>query len=594
MEATPNSIREHPAYRYNELALHLGSYAALVAAVAVLPVYDRAIGWKMAAGDVALALLFAVQRRHLLPRVRTTGHLDLLVTSAAVPAFLMQVWSMRLAPTAESPSGVTALIVTISLLYSSTLAFLLSAFGGAAIWLIGQQLTGADCSRQDLVHLFVTAPACAMVVRLSVQHLVNALIQLTAREQTAIDRLNESVQSLTAEKQLREDSESRLYERQKVESLGLMAGGIAHDFNNVLQAITAFAEVIQITTAEPRTRETAAEVTRAAANAADICSQMLVYSGRSHERRVVTDVGELTMDLRPLLRASAKDNVALHVDCLNQEPLTIFANAGQIRQVLMNLVANAADATQPAGGTVTVTISTSDVAELKGAADSASPVPASTSRVVSIAVTDNGCGIDDSTLQQMFDPYFTTKPSGHGFGLAVVHGIVRSHDGVIHVTSTPGAGTTVTVQFPVAVSEAAEQPVVAEAAAPLTSPVTRRILIVDDEDSVRHSVSSMLTVMHTEVVTVDGAAAALELLSRDTRFDAILLDYIMPQQSGLELIRELRRLGNRTPVILCSGFVGETDRLDALDLVDGYLAKPFSSEALLAAIEEVVRPHNSD
>ncbi|MEZ6063296.1 MAG: response regulator [Planctomycetaceae bacterium] len=567
MQAEPNSLKDHPAYRFNELALQLGAYAALFSSGTELFAYGGNVGRQMAAADAALAVLFLILR-HRLRFVRTPAQLDLVVTCAIIPTFLLHVWPLVLAPAAESPAGITCLIVTTGLLYFSTAVFLGSVFFGAAVWVAGQHFSGLEGSGRDLMHLFVTAPTCAVVVRLSARHVYA---------------------SLTAERKLRRESEARLVEAQKNESLGLMAGGVAHDFNNVLQAINTFAEVIQATSAEPAIQETATQITKAASNAADICGQMLLYCGKSPVRREIVDVGSLANDLQALLKASVRENVSLRFECHSKVPLTVMANAGQIRQVLMNLVANAADATQPVGGNVSVSICERIVSdESEEQAGSTAGRPLTDGRYVAINVNDDGCGIDDETLALMFDPYFTTKPSGHGFGLAVVLGIVRTHGGTIHVHSSRDAETTITVLLPAVAPEKSEPEETAFVSEPAGRATERRILIVDDDDLVRRSLKQLLTGMQFDVTGVEDGAAAMELLQCDRKFDVILMDYVMPQRNGVQVTRELRRNGVRIPVILCSGLVNETHNPEIFEIFEGRLEKPFRSETLRSSIEMVL------
>ncbi|MEZ6061478.1 MAG: ATP-binding protein [Planctomycetaceae bacterium] len=590
MKTEPASVRSHPAYHYNELALQLAACAAIVAAGVVLFSNKAPVGLQLSVGHIGLAAVFAFCRFRLLPRVQTAGQLDAVVTVAVVSVFAIQIWSVVLHSGAESPAGVACLTVTISLLYCSTTAFLCTVATGAGLWLMSRQMAGGSRFDIDLVHLFVTAPACAIVVRMSVLQMFGALNGLRETERQTRADLEATVATLTVEKQLRQQSENQLFEVQKNESLGLMAGGIAHDFNNVIQAISSFAEVIQMTSGDQQARQTATEIAKAAANAGDICAQMLVFAGKSQDRHELTDLGTLTLDLQALLRAAVHDNITLTVSRQPNVSLSVPANPGQIRQVLINLVSNAADATRENGGNVSVHVRRLDV---ETDADLPSGRVTGNFSVrgpcVAIEVTDDGIGIDSEILRQMFDPYFTTKPTGHGFGLSVVLGIVRSHNATIFVNTVPGRGSTVTMLLPCRDAATKQNHRPADSATERPVAATRRILIVDDEESVRRSVARMLTALNWQTVEVSDGSTAIELLQSDRRFDVILLDYTMPHTSGLEVASLLRHSGISIPLILCSGFVDHASEPGLLEIADAFLAKPFQSSELIAVLDQVLQ-----
>ncbi|EYF04641.1 two-component system sensor histidine kinase NtrB [Chondromyces apiculatus] len=247
----------------------------------------------------------------------------------------------------------------------------------------------------------------------------------------------------------RRGREERIHEAQRMESLGMLAGGVAHDFNNLLMSILSFAELAL--TDVPQGAAVCDDIERiqiAGRRAADLCKQMLTYAGRGRFQQKGFDLTELVRELPRLLEVGLPRDVHIRYD-LAPPPLPLMGDAVQIRQVIMNLVANAADALGDVGGVVTLETGflDADAAFLARArfGDSLSP-----GQYVCITVTDAGCGMDDLTQLRMFDPFFTTKRASRGLGLATVVGTVRRHGGAIHVDSQPGQGTTIMVLLPCA------------------------------------------------------------------------------------------------------------------------------------------------
>ncbi|MBS0664036.1 MAG: CHASE domain-containing protein [Verrucomicrobia bacterium] len=371
--------------------------------------------------------------------------------------------------------------------------------------------------------------------------------------------------------------ERRMLETQKLESLGLLAGGVAHDFNNILTGILGNAGLARMKL--PADSPLLANVRRieaGAARAAELCQQMLSYSGRGSLATEPVDLNPLVQDTLPLLHVTLTDRVRIQLE-LSSEPTVAVADATQLRQIVMNLVINAADAIGDEGGEIRVRTGRRffDRAFIAAASDGAD-LPAG--EYVFLAVTDNGCGMTPETIARIFDPFFTTKFAGRGLGLAAVRGIVRGHEGAIHVASQPRHGSTFTLLLPPSTqaSAAADAPVVDE----------RRyrgpVLVIDDEEAVREAAADLLqTFGFTPVTAADGAQGLAEFSRRPAEFVFVLLDLTMPHLSGDETLSALRTLQPGVRVILVSGYSDSARiaKLARAGLVR-FLQKPFTRDDL--------------
>jgi len=365
--------------------------------------------------------------------------------------------------------------------------------------------------------------------------------------------------------------ERRMVDAQRAESLGVLAGGLAHDFNNLLVAILGNAD-LALRDISPGTPGRAAleNIRNASLRAAELTDQLLAYAGRgsvSSERVVPKPLVE------ELLRISSPQtatNVAIEVDIA--PTLAIRGDAAQVRQVVMNLIANARDALGDRGGHIRITATH---VVLDGSADPDDIVTPSAGAYVSFDVTDDGPGMDVETRRRIFDPFFTTKPTGHGLGLAAVLGIVRAHGGGLRVRSSPGSGATFEVIWP-ATSTPASVPAV-------QSP-TKAILVVDDEDLVRDVVVRMIEDLGYAAIPAPDGIVALDLAAKHD-VHAALVDLTMPRMSGAELVAQLRARYPAMKIVLCTGY--DRDRKGPV-VADAYLPKPFRMEALEAILAKLV------
>lgn len=379
--------------------------------------------------------------------------------------------------------------------------------------------------------------------------------------------------------------ERQLLETQKLESLGVLAGGIAHDFNNLLTAMLGNATLARLESpADGPVGPYLDQIEQAARRASDLCRQMLAYAGRSELRRRGVDLSGLVRSTTVLLRVSVRKNTRLELDLAAGLP-AVLGDAGQLQQVVMNLVINAAEAVGAGPGEVHVRTypETLDAARIRSALIGRDR-PAG--EYAGCEVRDSGCGMDAATLARIFEPFFTTKFAGRGLGLAAVLGIVQRHEGVLFVESQPGRGSVFRLFL-----RAHGGPVELEDTAPVPRPELKgEVLVVDDEESMRTVLDRALRRSGLKVRTVASGDEALAVLAAEPRqFGVVLLDLTMPGLSGEETLRRLRANGSDLPAIVMSGY-SESDTMQRVaDLgVAGFVGKPFELAQLLEKLHRVL------
>jgi len=379
--------------------------------------------------------------------------------------------------------------------------------------------------------------------------------------------------------------ERKLLEAQKLESLGVLAGGIAHDFNNILTSVLGNASLarLDVPAGSPVARSLD-QIEQAARRAADLCQQMLAYAGKG---RLVTDrvnLSELVRGTTALLEVSIGKNTRLDLSLADRLP-AVLADITQLRQIVMNLVINAADAIGASPGLITITTfaRTVDAGLLHNALGHPDLLPGI---YAGLEVTDNGSGMTPETITRIFEPFFTTKFSGRGLGLSAVLGIVQSHRGALFVESQPNRGSTFRLLLPttdgVALSTAAPFEV------PAARPALRgTVLVIDDDDSIRQITATVLESYGAEVLTAANGLEGIRLLQNQAqKISLILLDLTMPGLSGEETLDRMRQNGARQPVILMSGY-SETEAMQHRTSlgIAGFIQKPFELETLVAKIK---------
>jgi PAS domain S-box-containing protein len=377
--------------------------------------------------------------------------------------------------------------------------------------------------------------------------------------------------------------ESQMVQAQKLESLGVMAGGIAHDFNNILQGILGHTELaLRATAQDAEVRKRLVGIRESSQRAADLCQLMLAYSGKGALVFRALDLGSLMRETIQMVEASIPRKISIACDLADPLP-KVEGDAAQIRQVIMNLLLNAAEAIGEAEGTI--------LATARGVDRPCGSTDLDRARLwVLLEVRDSGCGMDEATRVRIFEPFFTTKFTGRGLGLAAVQGIVRGHDGVLSVESAPGAGTIFRVYFPACGEAAVAHGAPPSQTQPVPGALEGRILLVDDEEEVRNVGLAMLAHLGLQVAAVESGEKTLGLLEAGERFDAVLLDATMPGIDGAETLRRIRKGYPDLPVVLVSGYdEAELARRFSYGDLAGFLHKPFTMSSLGEVMGTVLR-----
>ena len=382
--------------------------------------------------------------------------------------------------------------------------------------------------------------------------------------------------------------ERKLLEGQKLESLGLLAGGIAHDFNNLLSSILGNANLARSALPPPALGEHHLRaIENASLRAAELCRQMLAYAGKGRFVIEPADLTALAEDLLPLLKVTVGRNATLQLDLARDLP-AVMADATQLRQIVMNLVLNAADAIGDRRGEILLTTGVDRVdAAFLATCVAGAGLPGGD--YVFLEVRDTGCGMSPAVLAKIFDPFFTTKFAGRGLGLAAVLGIVRGHKGALCVSSTEGIGSSFRLFLP-------PGPAAPQKARPLPAPAAERwthagrVLLVDDEEPVRFVMGEMLRTFGLTVETAaDGEAGLKAFRGAAAPFDFVILDLLMPGLNGEQTLLALREHKAEVAVLLISGY-NEGDVLNRLRGAGplAFLAKPFTRDALERKLRELL------
>ena len=381
----------------------------------------------------------------------------------------------------------------------------------------------------------------------------------------------------------KERLETQLRQAHKMESIGTLAGGIAHDFNNILSSVIGYTELTLTDLPHNSMAKNNLEgVLKAGRRAKDLVSQILTFSRQSEQVHVPVQIHLIVKEALKLLRSSLPTTIDMRLNIHNTGH--VLADPTQIHQVIINLCTNAFHAMQDETGVLDITLSPIEI-------NTSNPLKypdLPPGRYVKLQVSDSGHGMSKPVIHRIFDPYFTTKEKGKGtgLGLAVVHGIVKSHKGSITVNSEIGKGSVFSVYLPV-VDQAVLQK------KPRERPLLKgkeNILLVDDEQEIVEIEKQMLEYLGYTVTACAGSEKALETFQNCSKaFDMVITDMTMPNMTGDKLAKEIIKIQPDIPVILCTGFNEQVDKKKAENLgIKGFIMKPLSIKDISFAIRDVL------
>ncbi len=387
---------------------------------------------------------------------------------------------------------------------------------------------------------------------------------------------------------VRRHLEEQLRQAQKMEAVGMLAGGVAHDFNNLLTIISGYSQLIlnSLQSGDPNLHS-AEQIMKAGERAAALTSQLLAFSRRQALQPRVLDLNKLVTAMSPMLRRLIGEDIDLEF-ALRPELGMISADPGQIEQIVMNLVVNARDA-MPKGGTITIETANVAIDE----SYSLRRLPVKAGPYTMIAVSDNGSGMDEIAQERLFEPFFTTKVSGRGTGLGLssVYGIVKQSGGTINVYSVPNSGTSMKIYFP-----RVDRPVALESEIPqqMAARGTETILVVEDDDMVRHLVRETLNRSGYRILDAEGPLEARRISETYRgKIHLLITDVVMPKVSGRELAAQLTAGRTDLKVLYMSGYTDSAIvNTGILRKEVSFLQKPFTPSTLMTKVREVLESGN--
>ena len=375
--------------------------------------------------------------------------------------------------------------------------------------------------------------------------------------------------------------EDQLRQAQKMESLGTLAGGIAHDFNNIIAVINGYAEFAMLNAGDTDSlQKSVREIKRAAQRASGLVRQILTFSRKAEVRFSALDLNQLSQDLVTLLAETFPRNITFTLTFDKYLP-PLLADQNQLQQIVLNLCVNARDA-MPSGGTITLATTLVEGSALPPSVQTGRPYAC-------LAVTDTGTGMTPAVRARIFEPFYTTKPvnQGTGLGLAVVYGIVASHEGTIEVVSAPGAGSTFKIYLPLV-----DNVVIAPTVAKSTDfpGGTESILVVDDEAPLRLLLEAAFIRKGYKVASAhDGLDAIEKIAEPDRKIDAVLLDLNMPGANGVEVMRVIRATRPHLKVMILTGHLTPAACKDFEKLGQKhFVKKPYTLDELGRRLRELL------
>jgi nitrogen-specific signal transduction histidine kinase len=377
------------------------------------------------------------------------------------------------------------------------------------------------------------------------------------------------------------------FAKQKLESLGRLAGGIAHDFNNLLGGVLAHSELaLEGLSGGSSPVEELERIRSVAIRGGEIVRQLMIYAGQESEVFEMVDVSAIVQDMLELLKVAVSKHATLET-ALGEGLPAVRANPAQLQQIVMNLITNASEAMGDRDGVIRVT---SGQMKISRNSALAATEHLAEGDYLKLEVSDTGRGMSAETQARVFDPFFTTKLAGHGLGLAVVHGIVRSLGGTIRIVSALGEGTTFQILLPSAetTAQAGRSVIALDGKEP---PGSRKpiVLIVEDEDLIRLAASKMLRRTGLSVLEAGDGSAALDLIrAHKDKISVILLDITLPGASSREIFEEAKRLRPEMAVIVTSAYSKDMAAASLSAKVDRFIRKPYKLSDLIDMIRQAL------
>lgn len=447
-------------------------------------------------------------------------------------------------------------------------------------WRMGDYEARAPAMRTEFGLLASTFNDLADALREREAELCQHAYLLESRVEDRTRALSDTNNRLQVEIAERERTEVALHRAQKLQAVGQLAGGVAHEFNNLLATVLGNLELLErrLPPDEPRLKQWVERAMLAVQRGAQLTSRLLAFSRRQRLATGPTDLNALITDLSSLVISTIGRQIEVRT-ALGPHVWLATADRSQVEAAILNVVLNARDA-MPAGGLLTIATANEDVPDGRDDLDAG--------QYVRVSISDTGAGMTSEIAARATEPFFTTKgPGSSGLGLSQAYGMMRQSAGALRIVSAPGHGTTVSLLFPRAAAQPAET---VPQAGQIMGDLHHAVLLVDDDPDVRHVTAGMLAELGCTVAEFPSGPAALDALAQDRRhFDLALLDYAMPEMTGLDLAAELRARDPELKIVLVTGFAELADPRDRVDtLLSGVIRKPFTLRHLEQSVRAVL------
>ncbi|HTM44315.1 MAG TPA: ATP-binding protein [Polyangiaceae bacterium] len=382
----------------------------------------------------------------------------------------------------------------------------------------------------------------------------------------------------------RKETEARLRQAEKMDAVGQLAGGVAHDFNNQLAAILGYVELLfRRLKHDPDSTELAQRVMQAVDRSAGLTRKLLTFARTTNPIADTVDLNVVVDEVAGIIEHSIDKKISVARTLRAAQPLTV-GDVSQLENAILNLALNARDA-MPSGGVLTIE---TDNEEIDGTHQSSMMLKGNPGDYVRVTVTDTGVGMDADTVRRMFEPFFTTKERGKGtgLGLAAVYGTVKNHAGAISVESAVGRGTRVVLYLPVTT---ASEPAHPRPGSEHYTSLRAHVLVVDDEDAVRETVRRLLESLGCRVTARKSGADAIAFYKNaHDSIDVVLLDMVLPEMSGSEILTALQGINPKVKVLISSGYSFNDPNLLTVKGACGVIQKPYTVETLTKKLSHIL------